>query len=220
MKIKQEDGTEIDVFTADEVAAKVAEVENKKTEEIKAIADGYAAKETEAKTALQKLNDEKAALEAKLGGGAGGQVDNFKELKAALDKKTEEITALSKDLGDMKTKSAQEQRNAFTGKVAGKDAELKKKIDLFYEKDLSGMPESTTEEIARKVEAAAKLAGEVVEFDHLSGAMNGAGGKGFAPGGGGEGAPEFSAKEKQLGNKLGITDADYKKYGPQVSKLK
>lgn len=218
--MKQEDGSEIEVFTEAEVNARVAEVETKKTEEMKVIADGYAAKETEAKTALQKLNDEKTALETKINGNGGGQVDNFKELKAALDKKTEEITALSKDLGEMKSNSIKDQKDSFVNKIAGKDAELKKKIDLFYEKDLSGMPDKTPEEIAKKVEAAAKLAGEVVDIDPLSGAINGAGGKGFSPEGGAGGAPEFSAKEKQLGAKMGITEADYKKYGPAVSKLK
>lgn len=221
MKIKQEDGTEIDVFSQEEMDAKIKETEDKKTEELRQIQEESQKKEVETKTALETLQKEKADLEAKIaaGGKDGDQTGNFKTLKEALDKKSEEIAALHKDLGDIRSQSTKDQRTNLINKIAGKDTELKKKIELFYEKDLSGMSDKSPEEVMKKVEAAAKLAGEVVEFDPLSGAIMGGGGKGFA-GGGGAGAEgvEFTAKEKQLGSKMGITEADYKKYGPKLKK--
>ena len=49
----------------------------------------------------------------------------------------------------------------------------------------------------------------------------GAGAGGYSGGGNGNGGGntvEFTAKEKALGAKLGITQEDYKKYGNRVSK--
>lgn len=216
--VDPETGEEREVFTADDVAKQIEDAKIQQEAEHKKVLQEYESKITDSTKTLDTLNKEKAELESKLKGDTtGGQVDNFKILKAELDKKSEEIANVTKELGEIKSKSVIEQKNTLIGKVAGKDQELKKKIELFYEKDLASMPEDSIENIAKKVEAASKLAGEVVEFDPLSGAVSGAGGRG--EGGYKESnIPEFSTRERQLGAKLGITDEDYKKYGSKVSK--
>ncbi len=87
-----ETGEEREVFTADDVAMKVEEVNKQKDEEIKKISTEYEAKISTTSSTLDTLNKEKSDLEAKLSG--GGQIDNFKVLKEALDKKSEEIASV------------------------------------------------------------------------------------------------------------------------------
>lgn len=222
MKIKNDAGEEVEVFTAEEVDAKVQAVEKTKATEIEtAVADvkkEYEGKITPLTEKLTTLETEKKDLETKLSGG-GKQDGNFAVLKEALDKKTKEIEDLTTSIGDMKKGQVTQTRDTIIGGFAGKDEDLKKKIIEHYDTTLSGMPEATPQDIAKRVEAAAKLASDGETFDPLGVARRGGGG--FGEGGKYDAnANDFTANEKSLGTKLGLTDADYKKYGPLVSKKK
>lgn len=221
MKVKNENGEEIEVFTAEEVDAKVKGVEQqkdaetlKKVDEIKIEYEGKIAPLSDS---LKKLEVEKTDLEAKLNGGDAGQQGNFKTLKEALDKKTAEIDDLKKGIDEMKSGQVAQTRDTLVKKFAGKDDELAKKIKEHFDTTLASMPGTNTEEIAKKVEAAAKLASDTEGFDPLGMARMGAGGYGDTKNYDGS-ETDFTPREKALGGKLGITDADYKKYGPKVPK--
>lgn len=218
MKIKNDDGTESEVFTPEEVDAKIKAVEETKQKEIQEVTQKVTA-EFEGKMKpleekFSKMEAEKKDLEAKIAG-EGQQGANFKVLKEALDKKTEELDAVKKDLTTFKESQFSTQRNAFIDKFAGKDPELKKKIEFHYKESLSAMSESTPVDMAKKVEAAFKLASDNFSPD-LMDTIIGGGNRGEGGGSDNKGSVEFTQRERALGSKMGITEADYKKYGPKI----
>jgi hypothetical protein len=219
MKIKNEAGEEIEVFSAEEVAQKVQDATAGKAPEIETAVAGVKAEYEGKLSPLQTLETETLDLEAKRAGGDDkGQQGNFKELKKALDEKTSLIDGLKNSIDEMKKGQITQTRDTIVKGFAGNDAELAKTIKDHYDTTLSGMPEATPADIAKRVEAAAKLASNGEAFDPLGVARQGGGG--FGQGGtqyDGD-KNDFSPNEKALGAKLGITDADYKKYGPKTSK--
>ncbi len=215
MKIKNEQGEEVEVFTAEEVGQKVKEVEDKKVVEIeeikKTVSKEFEEKINSTNTTLETLKAEKEELEKKIGG--GGQIDNFKELKSALDKKTESIEKLQNEISDYKTTQREKEINAVISSKTKGDKELEKKVKLHFKETLSAMPEGTDEEMSKKLESALKLASDGDEPNPLDFA-GGGGGRGFDASQ--TGGVEFTGREKALGAKMGISEADYKKYGPKI----
>ncbi len=210
MKIKNADGTESEVFTPDEVTAKLAEKE-------KEINGAWEQKHTEIATKLDSAVADKQKLEADLAkaGQGGAQNENFKTLKEALDKKDTEINALRTEVQTSEANRLNEHRDAIIKSFVGNDKELEKKILLNFNDTLKGVTAKTREEISKKLESAIKLSVENIAPSVLQNAMNGGGGPGFIPNHG-NGPVEFTAAEIALGNKFGITDEDRKKYGPKL----
>lgn len=206
-KIKNDDGTETEVFTQAEIDAKLSEVT--KTFEAK-IADQT--------TILNKSLEEKKALEVKLAS-ANPQEANFKILKEALDKKDGEIAAMNKSIQDSEEARVNDYRNEILAKYAQGDKELEKKILHHFNETLKSVPAKTKEEIVEKMKSAAKLSVDPANPGVLSSVLSGAGGPGFVPNSG-SGPVEFTAAEKALGAKLGITEEDYKKFGPRLKNKK
>lgn len=217
-KIKNDDGTEteVDVIPTEEANKKVEEVQKE-----------HETKLAEKDTALSTLAQEKADLEKKLqeaaAGGEKGKEDhpNFKVLKEALEKKDKEMADLKNEIAtDKKTAREEDMKNRIN-KVAKGNAELEKKIQFNLTNTLAAMKENTQEERELKFNAALKLSADsMIEtpgiFDNGAGGGGGGGrGEDFSQSSGG---PEFTKREKLLGAKLGITDADYKKYGPRIGK--
>lgn len=215
MKIKNEQGEEVEVFTAEEVGQKVKEVEDKKVVEIeeikKSVSREFEEKINSTNTTLETLKAEKEELEKKLGG--GGQIDNFKELKSALDKKTESIEKLQSEISEYKTTQREKEINAVISSKTKGDKELEKKVKLHFKETLSAMSEGTDEEISKKLDAALKLASDGDEPNPLDFTGRG-GGRGFDANQ--SGGVEFTGREKALGAKFGISEADYKKYGSKI----
>lgn len=202
MKIKQEDGTEVEVFTAEEVAEKVQEKENQ-------------INELSQKSSV--LEAEKQKLEEQLGTTKQDN-PNFATLKEALDKKTEEIKSLSTEISSIKDQTIAETRDSLIGAIAKNDEEMKKKILHHFNKTLSAMPSSSKDDIKAKVAAAVKLADGGNQEEILDAVF--AGGEGFKVDynkGSQSGGADFSAREIAIGNKLNITEEDRKKYGPKLS---
>lgn len=198
---------EVEVYTGDELTAKLAE---KDTE--------WQGKLQEKETAMTTLATEKAELETKLGETKEDN-PNFKILKDALAKKDTEIKEIKDNYASDKKKANDEAIDLKIKSVTKGDPELEKKIRLNLTSVLSGMPEDTAENRQKKIDAAVKLSvdlggGGPGMFD------GGVGGGGPGAGGHHEGAEkvEFTPREKALGKKLGLSDEDYKKYGPKVSK--
>jgi len=194
---------EVEAFTQDELDAKLAEV---KTE--------YDTKIAEKDTSLTTLTSEKAELEKKISG-VKEDAPNFKVLKETLDKKSLEIDALKTEVETDKKARKESFTNSLISKVTKGNKEVEDKIKFHIENTLVGMKADTDEDMAKKVDAAIKLSQEVDAPGILDGGMGGEGkGEGFKVGG--EGTVEFTAREKALGNKMGITSDDYKKYGPRL----
>jgi len=215
-KIKQTneagEEVEVDVFTPEEVDAKVKEREEAlKAEHEKALGEKEAA--------IANLQKEKDEIANKMGD-IKPDHPNFKALKEALDKKDADIKALGDKFESSEKQRQTEVMDAKIKAVAKGDAELEKKMRLHLKDTLAGMKEGTEEERKAKLEAAFKLSSDNSSdgpgmFDE--GIGGGQGGGDMKPG---ESGNEFSSRERALGAKLGITPEDYKKYGPRVSKKK
>lgn len=220
MKIKQTNSEgveeEVEVMTPAEVDAKLAS-------EKAALEESHKKQLEEVSGKVSAFEQEKAELQKKIDDmiASGMNADNpsFKILKEALTKKDTEISEIKKTLAEDKTQRVKEEIDSKI-KIASKgNIEVEKKIRYHLEKTLPGLPEGTAEERKTKLEAAFKLASD--------GSSDGPGMFDMGAGGGGYGAGsgenngntvEFTAKERALGAKLGLTAEDYKKYGPRVSK--
>lgn len=220
MKVKQtnDEGEEIEV----EVMTQ-AEVDAKLAAEKAALEESHKNQLGEKDTAFQALAKEKADLEDKI---KKAQLDgikddhpNFKILKEALSKKDSEIFEIKTALDADKKQRAKEEIDTKIKLASNGNEDVEKKIKFHLEKTLAALPENTAEERKVKLEAAFKLSSD--GSNEGPGMFDGGTGGGGYGAGNGESNPntvEFTAKEKALGAKLGITQEDYKKYGARVSK--
>jgi hypothetical protein len=212
-KYKDEEGNEVEALTPEEVEAKLAA-------EKAAIEDAHKNVVTEKDTAIETLAKEKAELEEKIRkaevSGIKEDHPNFKILKDALAKKDEDIKGLKTEIDTDKATRKQEALDTAI-KIATKgNVELEKKVKLHMEKTLGAMADSTTEERQAKIQAALTLSGDYGSAGMFDGGIGGGG----AGNGGNEDTSgvEFTAREKALGAKLGISQDDYKKYGARLNK--
>jgi len=191
---------EIDAFTEAEVTAKVKEKEEEFTKVI-----------GEKDETLKTLTKEKDELAAKVGG-IKEDNPNFKILKDALTKKDSEIAEIKTSL----EKDKEERRvSSMITKFTRGNEELEKKIRFHLDNTVIGMKSDTPEDLAKKIDAAIKLSQDFGSQGMFDGGIGG-GGKGGEIKGGDNSGVEFTPKEKALGAKLGITEEDYKKYGPKL----
>lgn len=217
VKIKDENGEEIEVLTPTEVDAKLAA-------EKAALEQGHTTVVKEKDEAINKLATEKSDLESKIAkmelDGVKDDHPNFKILKDALSKKDDDIKALKTEIDNDKATRKQEAMDSAIKVAAKGNDEFEKKVRLHLKETLASLPEETPEQRKVKLDAAVKLSSDS-SGDGVGMFDGGIGGGGAGYGGsGGEGGsgPEFTAREKALGAKLGISAEDYKKYGGRVSK--
>lgn len=212
IKQKQEDGTEIDVevFTQAELDAKIAS-------EKSALQTEYEVKLQEKDTSLNALATEKADLEAKLGG-VDKENPNFKVLKDALDKKDGEIRAIRESIENDKKSVREESMNTKVKLVAGTNEELAKKIKFNLTNTLASMKEDTEEDRVAKFNAALKLSADSsIDTPSIMDLGIGGGGSNRGSDFSQKSTVEFTKREIALGEKLGITDEDRKKFGPKLT---
>lgn len=168
------------------------------------------------KVELEEAVAEKVRLEAELTKNSGDN-PNYATLKAALDKKDTEI----KELRDLNTKVSDLRSKDIESETLNQfsrgNEELNKKIRHHYENTLKSVKAESKEEIIKKMGDAVKLATDNPVLPDLIGNANyGAASGGYVPPG--SGAVEIKPTEKALGSKLGITEDDWKKYGPKLNK--
>jgi predicted small metal-binding protein len=207
MAYYDKDGNEIEgLMTPAEVDAKIDTATSdvvKQYEEEKKATDALKAQEAADKAAVDKAGE------------SGDKENNL----AALRKKLEETqgqlkTATEANEGKWKTVK-EEKIGLAVSAVAGTDEELAKKVKHHLSSTLSAMPEDTQEQIKAKVTAAYKLSSDApLRVDPLSFALGGTN-RGVDVKSGAAAKP-FTETEKVIGNKLGISDEDYKKYGNKV----
>ena len=209
MKVKQEDGTEIEVVPVEEVEQKINQVKDDLKKE-------YDTKITETNTALETLKTEKADLEAKIAGNKEGEDSpNFKVLKEALNKKDEEIKNLGSKITSIEQQRIEDYKTKFISTYSRGDKEVEKKILHHFNETLKSVDAVTPEQIEAKLQSAFKLSVDIQKPNQLQKVIQGNNGIGFDVNNGG-GAPEFTPQEKALGAKFGLTEEDYKKYGPKI----
>jgi exonuclease VII small subunit len=195
---------EIEAITPEELAEEKTKMETE-----------FNNKLAEKETAVETLQREKQELEDKLNGNTNADHPNFKTLKDALAKKDEEINSIKTEIESSKKQLANDEFEIGIQAVTKGDKELEKKIKFHLEKTLTGLKENTKAERAAKLQAALKLSVDVDQSQEVFDSGIGGGGRGndVTPGANG---PEFTSRERALGTKLGITEADYKKYGGRV----
>lgn len=162
IKVENEDGKEIEAYTAEEVeAAKEAAKKEVADVNLKAIADKdieiarlnkISAEKTENfKKYNQMTDDEKKAYDA-----------NTTELLKRNDLTQAELEEVKTKLAEKETKEKEYTKNSILKGLHNNDEKTKKTIEDNYSY-LAGMPESTPEEIAARAGAAARLAGIQVD---------------------------------------------------------
>lgn len=212
-KYTDENGNEVDALTPEEVEAKLAA-------EKAALEDGHKNVVTEKDEQITKLATEKADLDAKIKkmelDGIKEDHPNFKVLKDALAKKDEDIKGLKTEIDTDRATRKKETVDTEIKLASRGDVELEKKVRLHMETTLGAMKDSTPEERQAKIQAALTLSGDAGEVGMFDGGIGG-GGTGGDGGGDGSGI-QFTAREKALGAKMGITAEDYKKYASRINK--
>lgn len=201
-KIKQEDGTEIEVFTTEELEeAKTSAIETNnqtRAQEIDKLATELKAKEEE----LVKLK---------------GKDLNFSNLREINDRLTKEVgdlkTQISIAIGGVKKDIETEAVTTAITSLAGDDKEVEKKIKFHFETTLKAVEPKNKEELNKKIQDAYLLAtGEQVTPLVVPGT--------FSSAGAGINRPKInqtplSPAAVEVGKKMGITDEDVKKYDKQ-----
>lgn len=208
--IKDADGKDIQVFTADEVKAQsdaaIAEYTKAHPDQSAALTD-----------ATTKLADATKQLEAAKLAGGDDKDENIRNLRSALKIANDNIEKVKvdvmKEVESAKNAPTVEYKTDVLDQLSGKDATLKEKISIKYAA-LSGMPEGTKAEVKARMEEAYKLAAD----KPVPGILDGGTGMGNRGTGGmpsGNANDRVSDNSKMIGKELGITDEQAAKYAPK-----
>lgn len=213
--IKNEDGSEEEVYTADEL----------KVQQDAAIEEFKKANPDKAGEIAQLQIDLKAAQEA-LASGGGPNGANFEILRRGVEKLEKELDKVRVE-ADQKVSSIRDGMSdtaletAVTA-LAGEDAELAKKVRFHFKESLKNVKAETTEEFKNKIKNAYLLAaGAPADPNLLSGSTYGSGGSGPGPtrpggGGGGGGGVKLKPELVDMGKRFfGLVEDDFTKYDKQ-----
>lgn len=206
--IKDADGKDIEVFTADEV--------KKQTDDAIAV---YAKDHPDQSAVLSKAQtDLKAATDALATATAGGGDDkdkNFGALRAAVkaaeDNAVKIKTEMTTEIEKIRNAPNEEFQSDLLARLSGGNKETKEKIEIRY-KELSGMPATNKAEVRARMDAAFKLATDQDSRTILDGRI-GAGARGDG------GMPVSTTQEndnsRAIRGALGISDDQAKKFAPR-----
>lgn len=203
-KYFDEDGVEVDLFTQEDLDAKISEFEGTQ-------------KETVSKLQAELDEAKKNIEEATKNGMNEGQKERLKKAKEdAEGKLNDEVSNLSKELAEMRETFISGTKNKVINALSKGDIATKEKIELKYaslmktgdyKNDEAGITQALTE-------AATLVTGSKPTQGFMDN-MSGAGERG-APQKGGAGAPE-SENSKAMRNAFGIKDADVAKFADQIT---
>ena len=205
-ELYREDGTKIEAYTEDEVNERIEEVKTQISEEA-------SQKVEELQTSLE---DTKAKLEQATkdliefsGTDKGKNVAALRKSKEELGKKVEELEGkITSEINTLKQVLDGKELDRNIQTLSEGDEELGKKIKYFYDQNIK--PEDTDEVKRSKLGDAYKLASGGKKSNVLDSVI-GSGGAGKGSGSGG--SDNFSPDLVALGNKLGLSADDFKKYG-------
>lgn len=200
IKVKQDDGTELDAFTQAELdeqsSAKVKEAEEVKQLEI----DDLKKQKEEKEAELKKFQDKDYNFEQlrKKAGDKGASEEEVKKQIEDLNKKLDAVA--SQPINDTKAD--------FVRDVVGEDKERKEKFEYYYKR--LGAEAKTKDEVLRAAREALTLAsGGEVQFDG-SGKMMGTG---VSQNYRNEKLRQKGESFNEMAKALGNSEEDIKKYG-------
>ena len=166
MKIENDEGKEIEVFTAEEVETQRTEAVKAREAEIMAETGKTLAEKEAEIDRLKKVNIEKTENFRKYNEMTAEERAAHSENELALIKKTDQLTEeLSKTSKTLEEKLIADKaaiKNSTLKTLHHDLPEVKEKLEKNYD-ILSGMPETTPEEINARVAAAARLSGITVD---------------------------------------------------------
>lgn len=237
MKIKDETGKEVEVFTQEDLDKKLDEQktsladEHKKSldEATKKAIDEYKEKnpdKTEELSKLQKdLDDANKKLED---AGGGDEEDNndseqVKRLRKERDDAKKELddfkTDVQKQIDDIKSGSFNDIKTNALNRLAGDDKELREKIELEFD---NYMPDkkSKSEVVDRMAKAYQLATGDAPKPNFMDLVSGGGSERGSSETSKETSKDQATENEKEIGNKLGVSEKDREKYRdkePQLS---
>lgn len=196
--IKDSEGNDVQVYTPEELKAKVDEA---------------------TKPLQADLEKHKSDLAAAIAAGGTDKDENIKKMREAIALKDKEIGDLAAKVTNLpnqiKAESLKESQDEIVASLAGSDKDLKEKIN-FYMNELKTQP-TNRKELKEKIERAYTLAtgGEKPRpgvFDN--GALNGGGAGSFIPvNNGGDYLANETDNAKAMRSVFGISDEEAKKFG-------
>lgn len=208
--MKDADGKDIEVFTAEEVKAQQEQAleDYKKEHPDKSVE--LAAAETARTDAEKKLADALAA-------GGDTKDENIRALRTAVqtantaaeDAKKTALAAVAA----AQNIPTQEYKSTLLETVTRSDKTLGEKVDIAY-KALQGMPEGSKQEVRARMEAALRIASDTITPNIFDGGTTSMGNRGV--GGMAQNGIDENDNSKAIRSVLGITDEQAKKYSPQV----
>lgn len=212
MKIKNEKGEEIEVFTSEDVEARAREAADKaKAEAIDEYKKANPDQTGELDSLRSELAKKEADLQAALDASSGNESEQVKRLRAERDKAQLAADKAVADLGSKVDTFIQGQINEFKtellDKLSGNDPDLKKKIE--FEFDRYRPNDNSKQAITERMQKAYSLATDKPAPGVLDGISGGDRGNSNP---GGEVKKEYNANEKAIGNALGITEEDRVNY--------
>jgi len=208
MKVKNEQGEEIEVFTEAEMQEKsktVAEEAAKKAiEDFKAANPDKTAELTDLQAKLKKAEDDIVAAS----GGNAEQIKRLRESRDEAEKKlTEATTGFRKELDEFKKEVVGDTKTDMLDRLSNGDAELRKKIELEFDNyrpnDLT--KKGITERLAKAYQLVTNAQPKPGMLDGLTGAGARGDGGGYRPENKGA---EVTPNQKAIGKVLGISEAD------------
>lgn len=207
IKVKQEDGTEVDALTPDEandLAEKRVQEEREKIEEEKqAEIDALEAEKVKNEEELEKLRNKDMNFE---------NLRRKSESKEDKEKKAEDlegqIATLNKKIDELAEQPKNDIKEEFIIKNIGEDAEKKKMFEHYYAQ--LGSEAKTKTEILKAAADALTLAGGVNPDAGDDSAMFSIGAdQNYRQ----TRTGEPSEESKEIASKLGLSEEDRKKYG-------
>ena len=207
------DGNEQEVFTADELAEQKEEAKTEAVEQFKTDNPDKSAEIEELQGKLDKATEDLAK--------AGEKDTNFANLRKQKDDAEKELqetlTGIDEKIGTASDKVKKEvlegvmsdHYNDILNSLSGGDEDLKKKIEFNYNRLQD--PGATKPEVTKKLTDAYHLSTITETEDALNTSVISSGGVSKV-----KTTPDdksFSAEEKEIGQKFGLSDEDMKKYG-------
>lgn len=211
MIIKQDDGTEVEVFTAEELEVQKEAAKQQAIDDFRAENPDKSEELTELQQQLEEKTAELEKFKTK-----DLNFGNLRKQKEDVEKKIGEIEKQVDEKINIVKKEVlegvmREHYNDTLKALAGDDDEVRKKIEFHYKR--LGDAAGTKLEVANKLRDAYILATRVEEVDALTTSVISSGGVGrINPG---TKQQSFSPDEKDLAKKFGLNEEDIKKYGSQ-----
>ena len=211
MKIKNEKGEEIEVFTAEETAERIKDAETKAAE---AAVNQYKEQNPDKADEVDKLKNDLADAQKRLDeaekGDNKGQVERLrKERDEALSKVDTVVKDITKKIDDLTNAQIKETEEEFLNRLSGGNVEMKKKIKLEF--DNYKPNEKSKDAIKQRMLVAAQIVTGAKPKPDMMDNISGGGERGNGNGGGSS-KVELTQNQKAIGNVLGITDKDRENY--------